>query len=416
MKITNKEEKNKQAVKAINSAIKIALLSKLYQSKFKTEIVLPTLAKIKDVPFTTKQDLRDWYPYGNLATDFVGVIEMHMTSGTTGKPTLSFYTKKDLDKGSAAIARAWANFGIDKDSRVQFMMSYGLFSGAPLNTYAIQSLGAFVLPAGIQSTAKQVQLLQDFNIDTMVATPSYYLHLYDYLTQNNIPVKNLKLKRGIAAGEAYSDKIKNKIADLFSIKIYDHYGLCEVNTGIIYECKSCGGMAVLDEYVYAEIVDPATGKVLPEGQTGELVLTSLDKEASPIIRYRTGDMTSVRSHFSECKSCYGAVVLERIKLRYDSTIFYKGIKLEPFELRDMIICFVGDSMFNSVRIQIHENIFQEPPKILIALKSEANRLILTTLQDHLKERTGVTFIIEEVPYSYFGEFTLTKDKIVEYVK
>lgn len=416
MKTLNKKDKDEQTVRALNASIETARLSKMYQSKFSNQFALSTLAEIENVPFTTKQDLRDWYPYGNLAVDFSDVIEMHMTSGTTGKPTLSFYTKKDLDEGSRAIAKAWANFGIDKTSRVQFMMSYGLFSGAPLNTYAIQSLGAFVLPAGIQSTAKQVQLLQDFDIDTMVATPSYYLHLYDYLVQNNIPPKNLKLKRGIAAGEAYSDEMKDKIASLFSIKIYDHYGLCEVNTGIIYECKSCGGMAVLDEYVLAEVVDPETGKVLPDGQMGELVLTSLHKEASPIIRYRTGDMTSLRTRFSECQECHSATILERIKLRYDSTIFYKGIKIEPFELRDMIICFVGDKMHNRVRIQIRENTFQERPKILIALKFDVDRSILNTLQTHLKEKTGVVFIVEEVPYSYFGEFTSTKDKIVEYVK
>ena len=412
----NKKEKEAQTVQSLNSAIETAFLSILYQSKLKTKPVLVELADIQNIPFTTKQDLRDWYPYGDLSTDFTDVVEMHMTSGTTGKPTLSFYTKKDLKEGSKAIAKTWANFGINKNSRVQFMMSYGLFSGAPLNTYAIQSLGAFVLPAGIQSTSKQVELLQDFDIDTMVATPSYYLHLYDYLVQNNIPIKNFKLKRGIAAGEVYSDEMKDKISNLFSMRIYDHYGLCEVNTGIIYECKSCAGMAVLDEYVYAEVIDPVTRKIVPEGQTGELVLTSLRKEASPIVRYRTGDMTSVRTRFSECIECYGSTVLERIKLRYDDTIFYKGIKIEPFELRDMIICFVGGKMHGRVRIQIHENSFQEQPKVFIALKHGVDRSILNILKNYLKEKIRVDFIIKEVPHSYFGDFTSTKDKIVEYVK
>lgn len=415
-KTTNKGSKDKQLLLAIISNIKTACLSKLYQLKLGNYPVLSDLSDVENIPFTTKQDLRDWYPYGNLATDFTNIIEMHTTSGTTGKPTLSFYTKRDLEEGSKEIAKAWKNFGIDKNCRVQFMMGYGLFSGATLNTYAIQSLGAFVLPAGVQSTVKQVQMLQDFDIDTMVATPSYYLHLYDYLVQNNIPIKSLKLKRGIAAGEAYSDDLKKKIADLFSMKIYDHYGLCEVNTGIIYECKSCSGMVVLDEYVYSEVIDPETGKILPDGQLGELVLTSLRKEASPVIRYRTGDMTSIRTRFSECKECSGSTVVERIRLRYDSTIFYKGIKIEPFELRDMIICFLGDSMYNRVRIQVRENTFQEQPKIFIALKPDINRSILNKLKEHLKERTSVTFIVEEVPYSYFGEFTSTKDKIVEYIK
>ncbi len=416
MKEKAKEAKDRQTVKAINSTLRIAFLSKLYRTKFKILPKISKLSGIQQIPLTTKNDLRKSYPYGNLATDFSKVIEMHTSSGTTGRPTLSFYTKKDLEEGPKAISIAWANFGINNKSRVQFMMSYGLFSGAMLNTYAIQSLGAFVLPSGIQPTAKQVQLLQEFGIDTMVATPSYYLHLYDHLIQNNIPIKSLKLKRGIVAGEVYSDKMKKKISELFCIKVFDHYGLCEVNTGIIYECKTCGGMAVLDEYVYPEIINPTNGKILKEGQEGELVLTSLHKEASPIIRYRTGDITSIKTFFSKCPNCYGSVILERIKARCDSTIFYKGLKLEPFELRDEIVLFTGDKMYNRIKIQISEDLFKEKPKILLSLKSSTNnKSILRALQNHLREKTGVTFLIEEVPYSYFGDVTSTKEKIVEYV-
>jgi len=416
MKRINKAEKNKRTVKAINATLKIAFLSELYKSKFKTLPFISDLSEIQHLSFTTKQNLRDYYPYGNLATNFSNVIEMHMTSGTTGKPVLSFYTKKDLEEGSKAIAHAWVSFGINKKSRVQFMMSYGLFSGAPLNTYAIQSLGAFVLPAGIQSTSKQVQLLQDFNIDTIVATPSYYLHLYDYISQNNISIKDLKLKIGIVAGEPCSNEMRDKISDLFSIKVYNHYGLCEVNTGIIYECKSCGSMVVLDKYIYAEVIDPVSEEVLSEGQMGELVLTSLCKEASPIIRYRTGDMTSIKTFFSKCTECYGSTLLEKIMSRYDSTIFYKGIKLDPFELRDIIICFMGNKIYNRIRIQIHDNSFQEKPKIIIALKKNTDKSILSKLKIYLQEKTMVDFTIKKVPYSYFEDFTSTKDKIVEYVK
>lgn len=414
MKKVKKEEKDRQTIEIINSAFKTAFLSKLYKAKFKTLPHISYLSDMQSIPLTTKKDLRDCYPYGNLATDFSNVVEMHTSSGITGSPTLSFYTKNDLEIGSKAISKAWVNFGINNKSRVQFMMSYGLFSGAMLNTYAIQSLGAFVLPAGIQPTAKQVQFLQDFDIDTIVATPSYYLHLYDYLVQNNISIKNLKLKTGIVAGEVYSDKIKKKISDLFSIKIYDHYGLCEVNTGIIYECKTCGGMAVLDEYVYPEIINPVNEKILSKGQ-GELVLTSLYKEASPVIRYRTGDVTSIKTYFSECPECYGRIILERIKSRCDSTIFYKGIKLEPFELRDTIVLFMKDKIYNRVKIQINENVFKEKPKILIALKPNISKSVLRALKNHLKDQTGVTFVIEDVPYHYFGDATSTKEKIIEYV-
>jgi phenylacetate-CoA ligase len=172
-------------------------------------------------------------------------------------------------------------------------------------------------------------------------------------------------------------------------------------------------MVVLDDYVYAEVVDPETGNFLSEGQVGELVLTSLRKEASPIVRYKTGDMTSLRTDFSECKQCYGCTVLDRVKLRYDSMIFYKGVKLEPYELRDMIICFAKDKIHNRVRIQISGNSFQERPKILIALKPDVDKSLIDSIQEYLKSETGVSFNIENVPYTYFGEFSSTKDKIVE---
>ncbi len=411
-KMINKKEKDRQIIKAINSILKVAFRSRLYGAKFKTIPQIVSSSDIQKIPFTTKKDLRDFYPYGNLAADFSKVVEVHTSSGTTGKPALSFYTKRDLKKGSEVIARAWRNFGINDKSRVQFIMSYGLFSGAMLNTYAIQILGAFVLPAGIQSTMKQVQLLQEFEIDTIVATPSYFLYLYDYLVQNKISIKKLKLKRGIAAGEIYSDEIKKKISDLFSIKIYDHYGLCEVNTGIIYECQKCGDMVVIDDYVYPEIVDLTTGKVLPEGQIGELVLTSLQKEASPIIRYKTGDVSSIKTYFSNCSRCYGHVLIGRIKSRCDSVVFYKGIKLEPFELRDMIVLFMKDKIYNRIKIKIYKDVFLKKPKIILSLKYN-NKLILCSLQKYLKKKTGITFIIENVPYSYFKDITSTKEKIID---
>ncbi len=375
---------------------------------------ITTKEDLSSIPFTTKEDLRKHYPFGTLATDFENIIETHMSSGSTGKPTLSFYTAKDLERSSTALAQSWANFGITSSSRVQFCMSYGLYTGAALNTLAIQHLGAFVLPAGIQSTSKQVSLLQDFQIDTMVATPSYYLHFIDYLKLNNIDRNSLNLRVCIVAGEVYSLEIKAQIKKELGVEVYDHYGLCEVNTGIIYECKECGQMAVLDDHVYAEVLDINNQRPVAEREEGELVLTSLEKEATPILRYRTGDVVTFVSNFSRCRNCFGNTLVSRIKSKVGNTIFYKGIKVEPNELRDMIFVFAGGKIFNRIKFIIPQDLFKDPIKVLLASRMEDSSDLIKEIETFVKEKTKVTVSAEIVPYSYFEDFTSTKEKIVQY--
>lgn len=405
------QEKVSLQVDLIKATMLICKSSEIYKD-ITQEIT--TIEDFANIPFTTKEDLRKYYPFGTLAIDFENVVETHMSSGTTGKSTLSFYTVKDLEKSSLALSQAWSNFGVTRSSRVQFCMGYGLFSGAPLNTLAIQGLGAFVLPAGIQATSKQVSLLQDFKIDTMVATPSYYLHLIDYLKLNKIERSSLNLKVCIVAGEVYSMDIKAKIKEELGVEIYDHYGLCEVNTGIIYECKECRQMAILDRHVYAEILAVDSHCPVLEGQEGELVLTSLEKEATPILRYRTGDMVTLVSSFSNCHNCFGSTLVSRITRRVGSTIFYKGINVEPNELRDMIFVFAGDSVFNRIKFIIPKDLFKEPIKVLLASKLEDSANLIKDIEAFVKEKTKVTISVEIIPHASFEDFLNTKEKIVFY--
>jgi phenylacetate-CoA ligase len=274
--------KNRRQLRLLNKTLSQAKYSDFYKLKFQDcPLAIKSFSELQNFPFTTKKELRDCYPFGALAVPINEIIEMHTSSGTTGKATLSCFTREDLIASSKAISEAWRCFGINNESRVQFMMSYGLFSGAALNTYAIQRLGGFVIPAGIQSAEKQIQMMIDFKVDTIVGTPGYYFYLFDFLTEKKISLKNLNLKRGIVAGEVYSDKVRAEIEKRFKIKIFDHYGLCEVNTGIGYECELKMGLHILDEYVFPEIINPENGKVLPDGSEGELVLTTLGKKASP---------------------------------------------------------------------------------------------------------------------------------------
>jgi phenylacetate-CoA ligase len=402
----------------LNRAILLAKKTKLYTDKLKDFDVINSIEEFTKLPLTTKENLRDSYPYDGLGSNMSEVIEVHMTSGTTGKPTLSFFTKEDLELSSHYISKSWENFGIDSNSKIQFMMSYGLFSGAPLNTYAIQHLDGFVLPSGIQTTQKQVELMKDFQIDTIVATPSYYLYLYDFLVKNNIPLSAFNLKTGIAAGEAYSDEMKAKISELFNIRLFDHYGLCEVNTGIIYECNLCGEMAIIKDYVYAEIIDPVTELIVNDRQLGELVLTSTMKNASPIIRYRTGDSASIITRNSQCKNCYGSTLITRIKGRIDSVIFYKGLKLDPYELKDFIVLDSGGKIYNQIKIVVSKDQHGMAKTIVtkIAIKPGLDELNFKNfLEKTIWQKIKIPIKVEIVSSDYFEDFNTTKVKLVDYV-
>lgn len=304
-------------------------------------------------------------------------------------------------------------FGITPKSRVQFIMSYGLFSGAMLNSYAIQQAGGFVLPAGIQPTAKQFELMRDFKIDTLVATPGYYLHLYDYAHEHNIDLSTLSLKRGIAAGEVYTERLRKEIERKLGVVIYDHYGLCEVNTGIAYECEYHAGLHVLDDYVIAEVIDPISEEPVLPGVEGELVLTSLRKEASPIIRYKTGDITKRLDSMCPCGRL--SVRIARIQGRLDDMMFIKGIKVNPYELKDLIIELAEDRIFNDIKIITRRNVIHHTPKILVTLRDSKDEDTILRLRDLLKERTCLRFEVEHVGHDYFKRDISTKVKLVEYV-
>lgn len=291
-------------------------------------------------------------------------------------------------------------------------MSYGLFSGAAINTYAIQYLGAFVLPSGIQPITTQLRLIIDFEIDTIVATPGFFLYLSDYIRENNIPKNKLKLKRVIAAGEVYSENIREQIQKGLDVEVFDHYGLCEVNTGLAYECEYHCGLHILDDYVLAEIIDTETGNSLPNGELGELVLTSLRKEASPIIRYRTGDKTRIIP--GKCKCGRENIRIDRIQGRVSDTMFIKGLKIDPYELKDFLIQKLANNLNTSdIVFEIKKNNIKFTPKIYLSIN---NVNILKQLEKDIKIKTKVGFECIPVDISYFGRQNHNKVKIIKYAE
>lgn len=396
----------------LNITLLQAKKSNLYSEKLSSfSVPLNSIGELDQLPFTSKEDLRKHYPYGGLASPLEDVVEMHTTSGTTGIPSLSFFSMKDLEIASLAVSEAWKAFGLTNNSRVQFIMSYGLFSGAMLNTYALQKLGAFVIPSGIIPTVKQIKIMKDFAVDTLVATPGYLYYLSEYIEDNNI--SGLSIVRAIAAGEVYSDEVRDKIEKKLKIKIYDHYGLCEVYTGLAYECEKRQGLHILDDFVIAEIVDPVSRRVLPDGKYGELVLTSLRKKASPIIRYRTGDFTRIIRDKCDCGR--KAVRIDRIKSRVDDLVFIKGIKVNPHELKDMIMEITKDFVYgNDFQLQVKKNSINYLPIICLTFKKPCKKFI-NKLQIEIANRLGLRFVIKHVEKEYFGRNSNLKVKIVEYV-
>lgn len=401
-----------KVLKDLNKTIALAKSTKLYKNKKLHK--LSSLTELSKLPFTSKEDLRDSYPYGGLAVPQNEIIEAHTTSGTTGKPTLSFFTKKDLAEGSKAISEAWRTFGINKKSKVMFIMSYGLYSGAALNTYAIQSIGAFVLPSGIQPVLTQLNFMVDFEIDTIIATPGYLLYLYQWMKTNKFDRSKLKLIRAIAAGEVYSNDIREDIENKLQIKVFDHYGLCEVNTGIAYECTERKGLHVIDDYVIPEVVDPKTNKVLPVGEYGELVFTSLRKDASPIIRYRTKDITCIMP--GKCPCGRSRIRIGRIKSRIGETLFIKGLKIDPYELRDFVRKYLGSKLFaGDIQIIIKENDIKFIPKILMTFVKNDPK-VLRNLQLKIYEFTKVKFQVKNVPQEFFNREKNNKVKFIVHEK
>lgn len=406
----------KEKIAKLNQAISGAKNSPLYR----VQLPLPDkkIESLDDfssrIPFTRKQDLRDAYPYGGLAVPRSKVIEIHTSSGTSGRPVGSFLTKRDIEIGSQQIAKAWATFGVNERSVVLFAMSYGLYSGAALNTYAIQTLGAFVVPASIIPIDKYIDLIMDYGVTHIVAVPGFYYYLSSKMLDRGIDPRSTSLTTMIAAGETYSEDTRQEIEKMFCTTVYDHYGLVEINTGICYECEYKNGLHVLDEYVYAEVVNvsdpdnPVSAKI---GQKGELVLTALDKEASPVLRYRTGDVVT-NLGCEKCECGRTTQKISRISGRIDSVISIKGVKVDPYALRREIqkeFKTVKDGMM-SIRVQ--RNRVHYTPAVLVTLESPGNTI---QLAEFLHRNTSIKFEVMHVPIEHWFA-NKNKAPLVEYVE
>jgi phenylacetate-CoA ligase len=307
---------------------------------------------VTELPFTTKEDFRDEYPDGLFAVEDEAVRRIHASSGTTGKPKIVGYTDADLDVWSEVVARCLAASGVEPGDTVQNAYGYGLFTGGLGLHQGIEELGATVIPIGGGGTQRQVEMLQDLESDVITCTPSYALYLDETAAEMGVDLSDLPLSTVMFGAEPCTDPMREEIEERLDVDGVDIYGLSEIiGPGVSNECHEVqNGLHIFEDHFYPEVVDPATGEPLPEGEEGELVLTTLTKEALPVLRYRTGDLTTLS--YDECDCGRTMVRMDNVTGRADDLLIVRGVNLYPSEIEDVVLMF--DGVEPQYRIDLYE--------------------------------------------------------------
>lgn len=301
---------------------------------------LGSLDDLAKFPFTVKTDLRDTYPFGLFASPMRDVVRLHASSGTTGKPIVVAYTQKDLALWSSVMMRAFAGCGIHQGDIVQNSYGYGLFTGGLGMHYGAEALGATVIPISGGNTERQIMLLKDFGVTVICCTPSYFVHMIERAAEMGISLQRLPLRVGVFGAEPWSDAMRQVIQREAGIIAYDIYGLSEIiGPGVACECCAQNGLHIFEDHFYPEIVDPKTDAPLPDGSEGELVLTTLSKQALPMIRYRTRDITCIIPEPCPCGRTIRRI--NRISRRSDDMIIIRGVNVFPSQIEDALLAVEG---------------------------------------------------------------------------
>ena len=300
-----------------------------------------TAADVRELPLTTKDDLRENWPYGFLACSRDELIRMHSSSGTTGRATVIFHTAKDIQAWTELLARSMYMVGMRRSDVFQNMMTYGLFTGGLGFHYGAEKIGALVIPAGAGNSKRQIQLMRDFETTAIHIIPSYALHLSSVFTEVGVdPRRDTKLRMAFLGAEPHSEMMRRKIEEFFGFKAFNSYGLSEMNgPGMAFECPEQNGMHIWEDNYIVEIIDPATLKPVPDGEEGELVTTTLCREGMPILRYRTKDLTRIIPGACPCGRTHRRI--ERIKGRTDDMMILKGVNIFPIQIEKKLMEIPG---------------------------------------------------------------------------
>ncbi|MBR7120803.1 MAG: phenylacetate--CoA ligase [Lentisphaeria bacterium] len=298
------------------------------------------LTDIQKLPFSKKVDLRDTYPFGLCAVPMSEVVRLHASSGTTGKPIVVAYTKEDLEVWAEVMKRGLAGAGLSREDIIQIAYGYGLFTGGLGAHCGCEALGATVVPASVGNTQRQVMLMRDFGVNGICCTPSYFLHLIEQAALSGIDMRELPIRVGIFGAEPWSQGMREQLEKGAGIEAFDIYGLSEIiGPGVAIECTEHQGMHVFEDHFYPEIIDPDTGEVLPDGEMGELVLTTLSKYAMPMIRYRTRDLTRIIAEPCKCGRTIRRI--DRISARSDDMFIIRGVNVFPSQIESALLTVPG---------------------------------------------------------------------------
>jgi phenylacetate-CoA ligase len=312
-----------------------------YRQRFAELKVMPdqvrSLADVRRLPFTTAADLHAAYPDGMLAVKRDAAVRLHTTSGSTGKPKAVFFSQKDLENAAGLMARALTMAGLTRADVLQNMMSYGLFTGGLMMHYGAEKLGCLVIPAGPGSSERQLKLMQDFGTTAVHILPSYALYFAAFLEQKGInPRKQLNLRKAFIGAEPYTEQTRRKIEQVLGVDVYNSYGLTEMNgPGVAFECEKKSGMHLWEDNFLLEIIDPKTTEPVSDGAPGELVLTTLNREAMPLLRYRTRDITSLVAGPCPCGRTHRR--LDRITGRSDDMLVVRGVNIFPQQIERVLM-------------------------------------------------------------------------------
>ena len=311
-----------------------------YREKMQQMGILPgdikSIDDIVKLPFTTKQDLRDNYPYGLFAVPTSEIVRVHASSGTTGQPTVVGYTRKDLQTWSEVVARTLSCAGVSREDFVQVAYGYGLFTGGLGIHYGVEKIGASVIPISGGNTNRQLQLMRDFGSTVLACTPSYALYLAEALAEGSIKREELNLRVGIFGAEPWTENMRKEVEKGLGIKAIDIFGLSEViGPGVSSECEEQKGLHIFEDHFVPEIIDPETHKHMPEGKTGELVFTTVTKEGLPLLRYRTRDLTSL--DYSVCDCGRTSVRMKKCTGRSDDMLIIRGVNLFPSQIETVLL-------------------------------------------------------------------------------
>ena len=415
----SREEIQKLQLERLQATVKHCMNSPFYKQRFEEIGLKPedikSLDDIRKIPFTTKQDLRDTYPFGIASAPLRDCVRLHSSSGTTGNPTVILHTKKDLDEWANQVARNLWMVGLRPDDVFQNSSGYGMFTGGLGFQYGAEKLGMLTVPAAAGNSLRQIKFIKDFGTTAIHAVPSYVTRLYEVMQQEGVdPRKDTKLKVLAIGAEPHSEEQRKRIEDMLGVKAYNSFGMSEMcGPGVGFECKEQNGLHFWEDYYIVEIVDPETLEPVKEGEIGELVLTTLCREAMPLLRYRTRDLTRVLGHTCPCGRNH--VRLDRMRGRSDDMMVLRGVNIFPIQIEKILMQFSELASNYLITLTTDEENDNMTVEVELAQPTDDYKqlqLLEKEIRRRLKDEILLTPIVKLVP---LGSLPVSEGKAVRVV-